>query len=101
MVEIIWTDAAVDDFKQIVLHIQQDSKRYAELLRDRVSHALESLSLFPKMGRILPEFPKSIYREIFVLDFRIVYRAENLPKLFIISMTHAREDRPAIHPKLV
>src|SRR3989338_6774405 len=99
MVEVVWTDAAADDFKEILSYICQHSGRYAVILRDRVGESLSSLSRFPKMGRILPEFPQSPYREVFVLDFRIVYRPENLSKLFIVSMTYARQNRQTIQPR--
>ena len=50
MVEVRWTPQAADDLEAITEFISQDSLHYARLFA-----AVERLSAFPELGRIVPE----------------------------------------------
>ena len=76
MVEVRWTLQAADDLESITDFISQDSPHYARLFVIDVLEAVERLSNFPKLGRIVPEMDDPVIREIILGNYRIIYRAK-------------------------
>lgn len=72
MIQLRWTDQAVDDLLQIRHYIERDSPRYGRLVVERIFEATERLEVFPRSGRIVPEFNLSDLREIIVGEYRVV-----------------------------
>lgn len=73
MKKIIWTDVATADLAKIHSYISQDSQTYADTLILDVFIAVEKVLLFPRSGRVVPEFKKVDTREVFVGNYRIMY----------------------------
>ena len=55
-------------------YIARDSARYAEMVVERLFHAVDRLELFPLSGRVVPELGDESVREIILGSYRIVYR---------------------------
>lgn len=95
-----WTDRARRDLLAIGRYIAQDNpstaRRWVERLRERARQAAAT----PLAGRVVPELQRDDIREVFLRNYRIVYRvredaidvltvfeghrllkAENLPEL--------------------
>lgn len=56
MVEVFWSDFAVNDLKSIHSFIQVDSKFYADRQIQKIIKRVDQLVNFPESGRIVPEF---------------------------------------------
>ena len=51
MVDIIWSDSAKEELRDIKQYISKTSKEYAELFVDRIFEVIENIKAFPKLGR--------------------------------------------------
>lgn len=74
MAEIRWTEAAAADLESIAAFISLDSPHYSHLFVLDILRAVEKLSTFPNLGRIVPEKNDPAIREIILGTYRIVYR---------------------------
>ncbi len=87
MVQVSWTDQALEDLKAICLFISRDSPRIAELFADKIFAATDRLVNFPLMGRIVPELNQKDIREIIHGNYRIIYRVLG-SKVEILTVHH-------------
>ena len=76
MAEVIWTEPALQELDSIAEYIALDNMVAASALVEEVFDKTERLERFPQSGRIPPELPNSIYREVVVPPCRIFYREE-------------------------
>lgn len=68
-----WTDPAKLDLRDIHDYIARDSKYYAQKVSQDIVDKSEKLSLFPEIGRIVPETDDPNIREIFIYSYRLIY----------------------------
>ena len=93
MVNISWSQLALDDLKNIHAYIALDSQYYATNFIDKLVKKIKLLEKYPSSGRIVPEFENAEIRELIEGKNRIVYklgesevtilRIQNFAKLFI------------------
>ncbi len=93
MVNISWSQLALDDLKNIHAYIALDSQYYATNFIDKLVKKIKLLEKYPSSGRIVPEFENAEIRELIEGKYRIVYklgesevtilRIQNFAKLFI------------------
>jgi toxin ParE1/3/4 len=76
MAEVIWTEPALQELDSIAEYIALDNVVAASALVEELFDKTERLERFPQSGRIPPELPNSIYREVVVPPCRIFYREE-------------------------
>lgn len=74
MTAIRWTEQAVADLEAIRDYVARDSVRYAILLVERLIASLDRVTLFPEIGRIVPEYQRPDLRELILGSYRVVYR---------------------------
>jgi len=72
--KVVWSSEALRMLDEIERFIAQDNPQRAVVFIDRLLEKGDSISSFPKMGRVVPEFSRSDIREILVGNYRIVYR---------------------------
>jgi len=77
MASVRWTPQASDDLEAIVEYIALDSDYYARLFASKILAAIDRLEIFPNRGRIVPEINNPLIREIFMGNYRIVYRCRD------------------------
>lgn len=95
---IEWTFAAQTDLRQIHAYISRDSRVYAARMIARIRQSVETMSLFPESGSAVPEFEERELREIFVQNYRIIYRIEERG-LTILTIIHGARNLPDVfHP---
>ena len=90
MAEVIWTEPALQELDAIAEYIALDNPAAASGLVKEVFGKAERLENFPKSGRIPPELPDSVYREVVVPPCRIFYR-EDEQRVLVLYVT--REER--------
>ncbi len=71
---LIWTNEALNRLSDIDNFIAQDSiTRARKFVRELIGRA-SSIPLYPKKGRVVPEFDSPDIREMIYKNYRIVYR---------------------------
>jgi toxin ParE1/3/4 len=85
MAEIIWTEPALQELNAFAEYIALDNPEAASRLVEEVFDKTDRLQDFPQSGRIPPELPNSVYREVGVPPCRIFYREEGV-QLFIVCV---------------
>jgi toxin ParE1/3/4 len=95
---ILWTEPSLDDLAAIRDYIAKDSETYAESFVESVLSAVEQLSEFPRLGRVVPEANAPDIRELLFRSYRIIYRV--LPDaIHILAVIHGYRDLSGISPK--
>ncbi len=72
--KIRWSLKAADSFEEICNFIAKDSEHYASLFAKKVNAIIKNIPLFPKSGRVVPEYQDENLREKIFQNYRIVYR---------------------------
>ena len=75
-VKIVWSEEALKDIEEIISFISKDSELYAVNFASKIVSAVETLKVFPEIGRIVPEYGDLKMREIIYRNYRIVYLIE-------------------------
>jgi plasmid stabilization system protein ParE len=88
--EVIWAEPALQQLEAIAEYVALDNPAAASHLVQTILDKTERLSAFPQSGRIPPELPNSVYREVVVPPCRIFYR-EDEERVFILYIM--REER--------
>jgi addiction module RelE/StbE family toxin len=90
MVEVNWTDQALQDIDNIAEFISKDSFKYAKIQAHLFFDRVEVLYRQPELGSIVPEIHKKKIRELIVGNYRIVYRIVSSKKIDILTIHHSR-----------
>ncbi|WP_166266797.1 type II toxin-antitoxin system RelE/ParE family toxin [Marinobacter caseinilyticus] len=90
MAEVIWTEPALQELSAIAEYIALDNPAAASRLVEEVFDKTDCLENFHQSGRIPPELPNSVYREVVVPPCRIFYR-EDVKRVFVLYVM--REER--------
>lgn len=93
MAEIIWTEPALQELEAIAEYIALDNPAAASHLVREIFAKTERLEDFPQSGRIPPELPESVYRELVIPPCRIFYRDEEQRVLILYVMREERQLR--------
>jgi toxin ParE1/3/4 len=95
--EIIWSETASEDLKEIVLYIAQDDSSAAARLAERILSYIETASSFPFSNRAVPEKSDESIREAILKPYRIVYHADRQRNaIHILRIWHAARGAPEI-----
>jgi toxin ParE1/3/4 len=90
MVEIRWTDQALDDIDNIAEFIAKDSVKYAEIQVERFFDKVNVLTTHPSAGRIVPEISSDDLRELIQGNYRIIYQIISKTRLDILTVHLSR-----------
>ena len=92
--QIRWTANAKADLLNIVGYIKEDNADAAKNVYERLRGKAQSIKLFPLRGRVVPELLKegiTLYREIIVRPYRIMYKIEN-DTVYIMAIFDSRQN---------
>jgi plasmid stabilization system protein ParE len=76
MVELIWSEPALQDLDAIADYIALDKPEAARNLVKRIFEKVDSLKRFPRLGSCPPELPGMPYRQLVIPPYRVFYRTE-------------------------
>lgn len=93
MAEVIWTEPALQQLDAIAEYIALDNPAAASRLVEEIFDKTDRLKDFPQSGRIPPELPNSVYREVVVSPCRIFYREDETRVLVLYVMREERQLR--------
>jgi toxin ParE1/3/4 len=89
-VKVRFTPSARREFLEAIDFIRLDSPFAAEAMLARSRDGLAQLHDFPESGRLVPEFPDSLYREILVSPYRFFYRISD-DTVWVVGVWHDRQ----------
>lgn len=81
---------AREDMRQIEEYISKDSVYYANKTIEEIVEKTKYLSMFPYMGRKIPEFNNTNFRELIYKSYRILYRVNS--NVYILKIFHHSRD---------
>ena len=90
MVNINIEIEAKADLKQIQEYISKDSIYYANKTINEIINKTEYLLMFPYMGRKIPEFDNTNFRELIYKSYRILYKVNS--NIYILNVFHYSRD---------
>jgi len=88
MVQIIWSEQAIEELNSIYEFISQDSIRYAEITINRIMSIADRLEIFPLSGRIVPEINDETIREQIYGNYRVMYKVKT-NEIKILTVHHS------------
>jgi toxin ParE1/3/4 len=91
---VVWSERAVTDLLGILDFIAQEHPASAEKLYHALKKQCQDLCHFPLQGRLIPELKDlgvSLYRELVVEAYRVVYRVDK-NSLLILMIVDSRRD---------
>ncbi len=88
--QIKFTELAIDKLKNIHSYIAVDSVYYADRFINKILVKIQTIELFPEIGRVVPELNESNIREIILSPYRIIYSLES--DITILNIIHSKQD---------
>ncbi|HCY74529.1 MAG: type II toxin-antitoxin system RelE/ParE family toxin [Ignavibacterium sp.] len=91
--KIVWSPLSYERLENIYEFIFDKDPVAAKNLINSVFERIESLSRFPERGRKVPEINRDEIREVFVSEYRIIYKIEP-NKISIITIRNFKQLLP-------
>ena len=91
-IEVRWSPEAYDDIEMIADYISRDSVNYASSVVKTILGKTRNLELFPKSGRVVPEFENEFIRETFAYHYRIIYEIKSQDVVLILTIVHGNRE---------
>ena len=92
--EVLWAAVAENDLLGIVLYIAEESPGSAKKVLARIRTRTAKLGKSPLQGRVVPELLSqgiSLYREVVVSPWRVIYRVEG-ERVYVVSVLDSRRN---------
>ena len=89
--QVIWSFEASTDLDDLAEFISKDSLYYAASFVQEILEASCTLSMSFERGRIVPEISNPTIREIFIREYRLLYRIEDT-RIVILGLIHGKRD---------
>ncbi len=90
MAQVVWTEQAKQDLKEIIEYIARDSKAYAQSVGLQISERIGRLGSFPESGPVIPEDRTRRTRQITIGNYRVLYRHSEGEVQFLAVVHGAR-----------
>lgn len=91
--KIFWSPLAVERLGNLFEYISKDDNLAAHKMIEKIFKKVENLSKFPERGRKVPEANREEIREVFVSEYRIIYRVES-KRIFVLSIRNFKQLLP-------
>lgn len=89
--KVVWTESAWQDLEGIASFIAKDSPHYARAVMQEARDASRSLTLLAERGHIVPEFGDRAIRELFIFNYRLIYKVHS-ETVSILALVHGARD---------
>lgn len=91
--KIIWSPLSVERLEEIFRYISIDNHSTAKKFVDKIFSKVETLAEYPQRGRKVPEANREEIREVFLSEYRIIYRVEK-SKIIILTIRNFKQLPP-------
>ncbi|MEE9429729.1 MAG: type II toxin-antitoxin system RelE/ParE family toxin [Melioribacteraceae bacterium] len=88
--KIFWSPLSVDRLEEIFEYISKDNSSAAQKMIEKIFKKVETLSEYPNRGRKVPETKRKEIREIFLGEYRIIYRVEK-NKVIVLTIRNFKQ----------
>jgi plasmid stabilization system protein ParE len=88
---VVWTESARRALDDVITYIEQGSPEGAVRVLTRALETAASLSTLAERGRVVGEVGEPTLRELFVYDYRMVYRVHD-DRVVIRAFLHGARD---------
>jgi toxin ParE1/3/4 len=95
--KIKWTDPAIESLRNLHGYIAKDAEIYASSLVQRIILAVEKLTDFPRLGRVVPEADEETIRELLYQNYHIIYRIKG-ERIEILTVIQGSRDLSSFKP---
>jgi len=93
--QIVWSQTAVEDLREIVKFIALDDATAAASLAERILTRIERAAELPFSNRAVPERAERSVREVILKPYRIVYQVDDRRgAIHILRVWHAARGAP-------
>ena len=93
--QIIWSQTAVEDLKEIVQYIARDDAEAGARIAYHILRRIEAASQFPFSNRAVPEKAEESIREAILRPYRIIYYVDDKHNAInILRIWHAARGIP-------
>lgn len=92
--EVVWSQVAEDDLRNIIEYIAEDSPVNASNIFEKIRQKASSLHILPERGRIVQELRDHgilQYRELIISPWRIIYRISG-ESVYVLSILDSRQN---------
>ncbi len=92
--EVLWAAVAENDLLGIIVFIAEESPGNALKILTKIKNRTAKLERSPLQGRVVPELFRqgiSIYREIVISPWRVIYKVEE-SKVYVLSVIDSRRN---------
>ena len=94
---IFWTPIAVQDLREICDFISRDNPAAAQRMGEELIKEAETMALFPKSGRMVPEKRNPLIRETIVGSYRIIYQVDDANEVVALArIWHSARGTPEL-----
>jgi len=88
---VIWAESASDALDEVIEYISQSSPQAGFDFLERALSTADSLTTLSERGRIVPEVGDQALRELFVHQYRLLYRVEET-RIVVVGFLHGARD---------
>ena len=88
---IKWTESAINDLEEVAGFIARDSQFYATTVVKKARKAAQSLRFSAERGRVVPENNSSDIRELFLWQYRLIYKVTS-HNIYVLAFIHGARD---------
>lgn len=93
--QVIWTDEAIADLRQLVAFIAQDNPSAAVKLGEELIRKSMFLGEHPRLGRMLRETKSDALREMIVRPYRLIYEIDDQARsVRVRALWHGARQEP-------
>ncbi len=88
---VVWAESAQHALDEVLANIAAESMDGATRVLTSALETADSLSTFAERGRVVPEVGEPTLRELFVYDYRLLYRVHD-DRIVIRAFLHGARD---------
>lgn len=88
--KILWSPLSVERLEEIFEYISKNNSQAAQKMVGRIFKKVETLSEYPERGRKVPEVKREEIREVFLGEYRIIYRVES-KKIIVLTIRNFKQ----------
>jgi len=88
--KVAWSYVALGNLIEANKYISSENPEAARKVINDIYDTGNKIKEFPEKGRIVPEIRRNNVREVFCLEYRIIYRIETR-RIFILTVRHMKQ----------
>lgn len=88
--KVAWSYVALGNLIETNKYISSENPEAARKVINDIFETGNKIKEFPNKGRIVPEIRRNNVREVFCLEYRIIYRIESR-RIFILTIRHMKQ----------